>query len=113
MFSDRILKCCDCSADFQFTVGEQEFFSLKGLTNEPKRCADCRLLSRMHRAGQGADNVSKVDCADCGKSTLVNFVPKGHSPVYCTYCLNKKKREEPEQGDKQEVAAERELTPSA
>ncbi len=113
MFSNRTLKCCDCSIDFQFTVGEQEFFSQKGLTNEPKRCSNCRLLCRLHRSGQKADSVSKIECADCGSPTLVNFVPKGHSPVYCTYCLNKKKHEEQRLGDEQEASTELELTHSA
>ncbi len=113
MFSDRTLKCCDCSVDFQFTVGEQEFFSLKGLTNEPKRCSNCRLLSRLQRSGQGADSVSKIECADCKSPTLVNFVPKGHSPVYCTYCMNKKRTEEQKQDVDQNASTERELIPSA
>ena len=97
MFSNRTLKCCDCGVDFEFTIGEQEFFSIKGLTNEPKRCANCRLLSRLKRSGKGADSVSKIECAECGSKTLVAFVPKGYSPVYCAYCMNKKKRavEEP------------------
>lgn len=42
MFSNKTLNCCDCRVDFEFTVGEQEFFNLKGLTNVPKRCANCR-----------------------------------------------------------------------
>ncbi len=102
MFNNITLKCSDCSIDFQFTVGEQEFFCQKGLTNTPKRCPNCRLLSRLHRAGQAADSVSKIECADCGTPTLVNFVPKGHSPVYCSYCLNKIKREEQQHSDEKE-----------
>ncbi len=39
---DKTIKCKDCSEDFVFTVGEQEFYEEKGFTNEPVRCADCR-----------------------------------------------------------------------
>ncbi len=39
---DKTLVCKDCSAEFTFTEGEQEFYKEKGLTNEPQRCPDCR-----------------------------------------------------------------------
>ena len=39
---DKSLKCTDCGAIFTFTRGEQEFYSSKGFTNEPKRCVPCR-----------------------------------------------------------------------
>lgn len=39
---DKTIICCDCGKEFTFTVGEQEFYQLKGLTNEPKRCKECR-----------------------------------------------------------------------
>lgn len=46
---DKTLTCKDCGAKFEFTVGEQEFFELKGLTNEPCRCADCRKKKKAER----------------------------------------------------------------
>jgi len=39
---DKTLVCKDCSQEFTFTEGEQEFYKEKGLTNEPLRCPDCR-----------------------------------------------------------------------
>mgnify|MGYP001603123823 CR=1 FL=1 len=39
---DKVLNCKDCGETFPFTVGEQEFYAEKGLTNEPVRCAECR-----------------------------------------------------------------------
>ncbi len=42
MKKDKTLKCKDCGENFEFTVGEQEFFEEKGFTNEPVRCPDCR-----------------------------------------------------------------------
>lgn len=39
---DKTLVCKDCGKEFVFTAGEQEFYAEKGLTNEPKRCKECR-----------------------------------------------------------------------
>ena len=39
---DKKLVCKDCSAEFVFTVGEQEFYKEKGFDNEPVRCVECR-----------------------------------------------------------------------
>jgi hypothetical protein len=45
-FHDITLYCEDCHSDFIFTVGEQEFFFSKGLT-EPKRCKPCRKFRKL------------------------------------------------------------------
>ena len=34
--------CKDCGQEFLFTVGEQNFYEEKGLTNQPVRCKECR-----------------------------------------------------------------------
>ncbi|MFO8144979.1 MAG: zinc-ribbon domain-containing protein [Candidatus Syntrophosphaera sp.] len=39
---DKTMVCRDCSKEFLFTEGEQEFYKEKGFTNEPTRCPDCR-----------------------------------------------------------------------
>ena len=39
---DKTLTCRDCGAEFVFTVGEQEFYKVKGFENEPTRCPACR-----------------------------------------------------------------------
>ena len=39
---DRTLVCKDCSQEFVFTAGEQEFYKEKGFENDPVRCPDCR-----------------------------------------------------------------------
>lgn len=90
MFDDRDLSCRDCGSLFKFTAGEQAFFSNKGLSNEPKRCPNCRLLLRMQRSGQSTENVSQVVCADCGVNAMVPFKPRGHRPVFCSPCRKKK-----------------------
>ncbi len=45
---DKTLNCSDCSNDFAFTEGEQEFFEQKGFT-EPKRCPECRQARKQQR----------------------------------------------------------------
>ena len=42
MYTDKTLTCRDCSQNFVFTTGEQEFFASRGLLNEPSRCPECR-----------------------------------------------------------------------
>ncbi len=91
MFKDRMLTCCNCSAEFIFSAGEQDFFHTKGLTNEPKRCQNCRVLVRAIRNGLEADKTTIVDCADCGAATRVPFRPTGRKPVYCSDCFRSNK----------------------
>jgi hypothetical protein len=50
-FSDKSIKCSDCSTTFTFTSGEQEFFASKGFTNEPRRCPECRKAKKAARNG--------------------------------------------------------------
>jgi hypothetical protein len=38
---DKTLVCKDCSTEFLWTVGEQEFYEANNLV-EPKRCRECR-----------------------------------------------------------------------
>jgi CxxC-x17-CxxC domain-containing protein len=94
-FEDKMLGCRDCNKQFVFSAGEQEFFSAKGLVNEPKRCPNCRLLMRIQRNGEDVNRVAEVSCAECGVPTRVPFQPKGYRPVYCAYCFQTKKRETP------------------
>src|SRR5438477_7904180 len=55
-FTDKTLVCRDCSQNFTFTAGEQEFFASRGLENEPSRCPECRAARKTSRgdAGGGA-----------------------------------------------------------
>lgn len=88
---DVILTCKDCAGSFVFSAGEQQFFAERGLTNEPKRCQDCRLIARARRNGQ-TDHVTKSTCEDCGVAILVNFVPTGTKPIYCQTCIASRKQ---------------------
>ncbi len=43
-----IMRCQDCSVDFTFTVGEQNFYAEKNFT-PPKRCSKCRSERKIRR----------------------------------------------------------------
>ena len=49
---DSTLVCSDCSTQFTFTEGEQEFFRSKGFT-PPTRCADCRSRRKAEKMSGG------------------------------------------------------------
>ena len=92
-YQDRTLTCRDCGQDFTFTVGEQEFYASRGLTNLPGRCPDCR-AARRSGGGSGRSYSPRpqteqfaTTCASCGKPTTVPFVPRAGRPVYCSDCF--------------------------
>lgn len=88
---DKILTCVDCGREFTFTVGEQEFYSSRGLVNEPKRCTECRNTRRRERGGGygGPRPTFSAICASCGVETTVPFEPKEERPVYCRECYTR------------------------
>ena len=94
-FTDKVLVCRECGASFIFTSGEQEFFAMKGLQNEPGRCSDCRSIRRQQRDTGGSmgggyrpqREMHDVVCAQCGQTTQVPFLPRGDRPVYCSTCF--------------------------
>ena len=90
-FQDKRLQCVDCGREFIFTAGEQSFFREKGLTNEPRRCRQCK-NKQVSQMPSGAGMISKrietsVTCSRCGKDTTVPFVPKQGRPVLCRECF--------------------------
>ena len=90
---ERTIRCADCGEDFVFTVGEQEFFRVHGLTNPPTRCKRCREARKARKpqgrsAGPRAGRaLHKAVCADCGAATEVPFTPSAARPVYCRNCF--------------------------
>ncbi|HZR38870.1 MAG TPA: zinc-ribbon domain containing protein [Ktedonobacteraceae bacterium] len=92
-YQDRTLTCRDCGQDFTFTVGEQEFYASRGLTNLPSRCPNCRAARRnSDGSGQSYAPHSRAEqfaatCASCGKPTTVPFMPREGRPVYCSDCF--------------------------
>jgi len=94
-FADKTLTCRDCGREFTFTAGEQEFYSQRGLMNEPRRCYDCRQARRTGGDGGGARGpreMHDVICSNCGKPTQVPFLPTGTRTVYCTDCFQTVRR---------------------
>jgi len=90
-YFDKQIACRDCKKEFLFSAAEQEFFKDKGLSNEPKRCANCRLLMRSQRLGLSAEQTAEVGCSACGHPTRVPFQPNGHKPVLCNSCFHSDK----------------------
>ena len=99
-YEDKTLNCVECGAEFTFTASEQEFFAGKGLTNDPKRCPECRQARRRQRR----ESLGETDgfrqprqmydaiCASCGAETQVPFEPRDGRPVYCSDCYAKVRR---------------------
>jgi CxxC-x17-CxxC domain-containing protein len=106
LYTDKTLTCRDCGQQFIFTAGEQEFYAEKGFTNEPTRCPDCRSARKASRAGgdtysarsgggsygaprqdRGEREMHPAVCSNCGRDTMVPFVPTSGKPVYCQECF--------------------------
>ena len=89
MYQDKTLACKDCGKEFTFTIGEQEFYSEKGLKNEPSRCRDCRSAKRQTQ--RAPRELFDATCAECGTITKVPFQPKEDRPVYCDVCFKSRR----------------------
>jgi len=92
-FQDKSIECSDCGATFTFSADEQELFSSRGYTNDPKRCPSCRQARKAQRnenSGYGSPRqMFPAVCAECGKDTQVPFEPREGRPVYCSECFSK------------------------
>lgn len=94
MATDKTLVCRDCSKQFVFTAGEQDFYAQKGLQNEPRRCPECRSVRKRNSSGLDAGaprQLFAAICASCGTTTQVPFQPKQDRPVYCSDCFSKQR----------------------
>lgn len=91
MFTDKVLTCRDCDAEFVFTVGEQEFYAQRGFTKEPQRCYTCR-KRRKHSTGEENTTVLyEIVCAKCGEIEQIPFEPRHNRPVFCGKCYREMK----------------------
>ncbi|SMB83299.1 CxxC-x17-CxxC domain-containing protein [Desulfonispora thiosulfatigenes DSM 11270] len=88
-FQDRTIACKECSEDFVFTAGEQEFYAEKGFENEPQRCPDCRKARKQRVNNRREKEMFNTTCSSCGVETQVPFKPNGLKPVYCRDCFRK------------------------
>jgi CxxC-x17-CxxC domain-containing protein len=91
-FTDRILKCVDCGAEFVFTAGEQLFFHDKQFKNDPKHCKQCK-AKRVN--GGRARTETRTACSECGTETTVPFKPTQGRPVLCRSCFQKQMKAPP------------------
>jgi CxxC-x17-CxxC domain-containing protein len=100
-YTEQTLTCRDCGQAFAFTVGEQEFYASRGLTNTPGRCPECR-AARKSGGGYGSSRgysrgyddrapreMHEARCDSCGGVARVPFVPRGDKPVYCSDCFSR------------------------
>jgi len=90
MFTDRILICVDCGAEFVFTAGEQVFFQDKQFRNDPKRCKQCK--AKRSSGGTRVRAETRTTCSECGEETTVPFKPTQNRPVLCRSCFQKKQK---------------------
>ncbi len=88
MYTDKILICKDCGAEFLFTAGEQEFYEQRGFSNEPVRCRKCRSAKRRPR--REPKLIYEIVCSECGKTDDIDFEPRRDRPVYCRECFAKR-----------------------
>ncbi len=94
-FQDKSIQCSECGTNFVFSAAEQEFFTSKGYTNDPKRCPACRQSRRTQRYGDDSSGpraprqMFPAVCAECNKETEVPFQPRQGRPVYCNDCYSK------------------------
>lgn len=101
---DQVLYCRDCSREFIFTIGEQEFYASRSLTNPPGRCPDCRGARKAGGSGSKAQNSGAPQgssgarvlypaiCAHCGNPTQVPFQPWPGRSIYCNDCYQQQLR---------------------
>jgi CxxC-x17-CxxC domain-containing protein len=96
-FTDRTLTCIECGEEFLFSAGEQRFFALKSLVNEPRRCKNCKIqrnLGLRESRAQGGGFVKHetlATCSQCGKQTTLPFRPTQGRPVFCRDCFQHRK----------------------
>jgi CxxC-x17-CxxC domain-containing protein len=88
-FTDRVLKCSDCGAEFVFTAGEQLFFQDKQFKNDPRHCKQCK--AKRVRGGPRARSETRTTCSQCGEETTVPFKPTQGRPVLCRVCFKQQK----------------------
>ena len=100
--TDKTIVCVDCNTEFVHSAEDQQRYSERGFTNEPKRCPDCRAKrkaggggsrGRMGYAGgsRGSREMYRTTCSECGKETEVPFKPTEGRPVYCRDCFQTKR----------------------
>lgn len=102
-FEDKNLTCKDCSKEFVWSAGEQQFYADKGLQNPPGRCQDCR---KQHKDKTANRQMYKITCKNCGQEGEVPFEPRNPDDVLCGECFKASKQENETKSDSTPVAKE-------
>jgi CxxC-x17-CxxC domain-containing protein len=92
-FQDKILICRDCSKEFIFTAGEQEFFVTKNF-HAPARCKECRMKRKNVTRNSGINSQREsyeITCAGCGKKDSIPFKPVEGRQLFCRVCFKSMK----------------------
>jgi CxxC-x17-CxxC domain-containing protein len=100
-FTDTLIPCIDCEAEFIWTAGEQAFYRQKELQNPPKRCKSCKQAKNRRLEAIELSKITgkktRIDvqarCARCQQSTTIPFYPSQGRPVYCRACFIEMKGE--------------------
>ncbi len=85
---DKTLNCKECSKEFVWSAGEQQFYADKGLQNPPGRCPECRRAKKEQKANQPK---TVITCKNCGKQDEVPFKPNNPDDVLCGECWKKER----------------------
>lgn len=93
-YTDKVISCVECAAEFTHSAADQERYAQLGFTNDPKRCAPCRAAKKRAQGGAAPSRPADAErqyhtavCARCGKEARVPFKPRGDRPVYCSDCF--------------------------
>jgi len=93
-YTEQTLTCRDCGQPFAFTVGEQEFYASRGLTNTPGRCPECRAARKSgggYGSGRGSSRgyddrapreMHEARCDSCGGVARVPQIEKLAEPIF-------------------------------
>ena len=94
-FEDRELRCASCGQPFVWTAGEQAYYADKGLGHEPRHCRRCKsrrpTVIRPGPAPPASAADTRVTCSQCGRPTVVPFLPAAGRPVFCRTCYHRRR----------------------
>lgn len=90
-FHDKLLVCSDWPEQFVFSASEQALYQHKHLKPEPKRCHNCRILSRLRHDGVDPKQTAEICCVNWGTISRMPLVSRGHKSIYCPTCFHAKK----------------------